>query len=323
LEYQSHFETLSPRLALARSWVFAAILTPPAIFNATLVQTKFLSLAPTRAAVDELLIQALKMLQEEKLIQRRTRYNKALFNSAALQVWEPAGRLYERFLERRMITPDMLRQAAAYKTSVLDPAFATGGTVRVEKNSIMSDGSMVAVLNLLANGRVKFKPGPDVPITRYGIDHERVGYETRKIDKKLLNFSVDVVPTEAYVSGDVGSQHRELAIPRGDADDGMEMGMGMIPPWVDIHGNLQPGLWEMFVVGVLGLVVQMPGVQAKEISRTLGNALNERDVELLMGWCVDAGFARMDAWSRGYETREWWWLCIGVGGQGEGGVVWR
>lgn len=310
LEYKPIFEVeiSDAALRLAKSWVFASILTPDSGFDPEVVRAKLAGLAPTPNATDDLLYRALGVLQDEKLVQK-TNNNQKLVLGTSRGIWEPAKKLYERFEERRMITAGMLRRAVLYKLEVLDPAFARGEVVTIQKTGIVDDGAMVTVLNLIANGLVKARPGVDVPRTRYGLDWENVGYKTREMDKGLLEFNVNLVHMKDYTFGDMKQVGRSIPIPRGDADKPM----GHIPPWLDIHGRFQSSWWEMFIAGVLGLVVQLPGIGARDISRTLGFALDEGEVTLLMGWCVDAGFATMEPHTGGYETTRDWWLCIFTG----------
>lgn len=318
LHYTSRFERdlLDSQLHLAKSWVFATILTAEIAFDAGFAHAKLSRLAHTPSACEALLTRAIKLLQEEKFIQR-TLIERHSEHVSTLRVWEGCRRFYERFDERRMINTRMVRRAVAYKLDVLDVAFANGETVLAEKDGIVDDGEMVAVLNLMAMGHVRLKPGADVPRTRYGLDSERVGYKTKVMDKKLLGFGVVMAPSNGYVFGDPMSAQRKISIPRGRADEVD----GLIPAWITIHGAVQLALWEMFVVGVIGLVAQMPGVSALEVSRALGFALDWGEVELLLQWCVQAGFAKVHAASGGYETTEWWWMCISRGD--EGGWEWN
>lgn len=304
----SSVNSIDAATRLAKSWALATVLTPEQDYDPGATETKLKRLASATRDVDGLLYRALRLLQEEKIVQQCPRHSQS-DPGAKLRGYEVSRSFFERFEERRMITAPMLRRAAWYKYNVLDPTFMGNVTVTLDKGAIVHDGEMVAVLNLLASGRVRTKAGADVPRTRYGLDWERVGYETRKMDKSCLDFSVDITHTEAYEFGDTKSEARKHPIPRGYADDDL----GLIPPWIDIRGTIQPALWEMFVVGVLGSITQLPGATAKELSRLLGYALDEDEVDLLMSWCVTAGFATHDVDSSGYETLEGWWLCISSG----------
>ncbi|KIW21255.1 hypothetical protein PV08_01835 [Exophiala spinifera] len=289
------FEMSDPTFHLAKSWALSTIMTPPQVFTPSVALAKLSRLAPTRAKRDSLLARVLKLLQDERIIQRVSKDRLGNDAVSSVRSWEPARKLFERFDERRMITAGMLRRAAAYKLDVLDPIFTRGESVVFDKDKIVDDAEMVAVLNLYNQGIVRFKPGHDVPRTRYGLEHEKVGYQTRSMDKRVLSFSVEIYPSSrtAYISGDPVMASRQARVPRGRRDDEEETENNLIPAWVDINGNVQVHLWEMFVGGVMGLVAQLPGATATEISRAITFALDRQEVELLMEWCVQAGFAKM------------------------------
>ncbi|KAK5049106.1 hypothetical protein LTR84_005529 [Exophiala bonariae] len=301
-------ENLDPDFRLTRSWVFASILTTDPGFDPDFVRSKLATLGSTENETNDLLHQALKVLQDEKLIQKGSTHQKSIM-SLGRGLWEPAKKFYERFDERRMINATMLRQAMTFKLSVLDAAFERGDSISIPKETIIDDGTMVTILNLMSNGQIIPKLGGDIPRTRYGLDWEQVAYSSRHMEKSAVEFTTHLTPTARYIPGDTTQSGRNAPIPRGEAD----LPMGHIPPWLDIHTRFQPKLWEMFVAGTLGLVVQLPGIGAREISRTLGFAMDEGEVALLMGWCVEAGFAMLDSASGGYQTTEVWWACISCG----------
>ncbi|KAL6249419.1 hypothetical protein RBB50_003272 [Rhinocladiella similis] len=322
MQYIPPFESeiSDPILHLAKSWALSTILTPQQVFNPSVALAKLSRLAPTAAKRDSLLARVLKLLQDEKIIQRVHKDRNGNDTISSVRSWEPARKFFERFDERRMVTASILRRAAAYKFDFLDPILMRGESVIFEKDKIVDDAEMVAVLNLYNQGVVRFRPGRDVPRTRYGLEHEKVGYQTRSMDKRVLSFGVEIYPTTStasYAPGDPVMVSRQLLVPRGRTDEDED---GLIPAWIDINGHVQVYLWEMFVAGVMGLVAQLPGTTATEISRAIAFALDKHEVELLMGWCVQAGFARMHIPSGGYETTEWWWLCISRGV--EGGWTW-
>ncbi|EHY53091.1 hypothetical protein ABEF92_003942 [Exophiala dermatitidis] len=297
-------ESPDPELRVARSWVYSTVLTPEETFSPLQAHAKLSTLAPTPAENEALLTRGLKVLQDAKLLQRA---NRGMHQGMTMRCWDGRRKLWERFEERRMMNRTILRRAVTYKLHVMDQAFAAGGSVVLEKEAIVDDGEMVAILNLMASGQIRTRAGADVPNTRYGLDHERIGYRTKNMDKGLLYFSVEFVSTDAYVYGLPSGVHRSIIpIPRGEADQPR----GHIPPWIDIHGNIQDELWEMFLVGVIGLVMQMPGITAAELSRALGYALDQGEIELILNWCIQGGFAKMEMNSKGYETTEDWWWCL-------------
>ena len=297
--------TVGPALHIAKSWALAAILTPPSRFNPQQAQQKLSTLASSPEESEGLLRAALKLLEDEKLIQSRP-HKRQINDPSGMRTWEAHSTFLSRFEIVSLISPTMLHRAREHKINILDSAFAAGDTVMFEKEDIPQDGEMVAVLNLMSMGQLRPRNGPDVPRTRYGLDHERIGYKVRGMDKTLLGFGVEIIPTENYVMRDPMAQARETPIPRGKSDEER----GTIPPWMDIHGNLNLELWNIFLSGVMGLIGQMPGISAADVSRAFGSALDTTDVELVVAWAVQGDFLRKHERTGGYLTNKWWWLCV-------------
>ncbi|KIW63673.1 hypothetical protein PV04_08657 [Phialophora macrospora] len=313
LQCHPHFEAelgKDPELHLAKSWVLSAVLTPSSTFNPLLAHAKLSTLSSTPMDCERLLGQAVKVLEDAKLIQRVPQ--KRQFGGtdlSGMRAWEAHPGFLSRF-EALGLVPDTLRRAIEFKREILDSAFAVGDAVTLGKEEAPSAAEMVAVLNLLAQGQVEARPGQDVPRTRYGFDHERAGYRTRALDKQALGFGVEFRPTKGYVFGDPMAEARRVLIPRGEADEERRA----IPPWVDIHGNVNMPLWEIFLAGVMGLVAQMPGISASDASKAVGNALETAEVEMILGWAQQGGFVSRDERTSGYQTAAWWWLCMDKAG---------
>ena len=291
----------------AKRWALSAILTSPSEFDPQKAHTKLACLASSPQESDRLLLRALKGLEEGKIIQKKAQ-KRQVNDSSGMCGWEAHPAFMSSLESVSPMSPAMLHRAFEHKLGLLDPSFANGEPVLVEREAVPDDGEMVAVLNLMSMGQVRARSGPDVPRSRYGIDHERVGYKARLMDKKLLGFGVKITPTEKYVSGDTMAQGRRITIPQGD----FEAEKGTPPLWIDIHGNVNLELWNVLLSGMMGLVTQMPGIAAEDISKTFGTALELGDVELMVSWAVQAGFLKKDEKAKGYLTGEWWWLCINV-----------
>jgi len=313
---RSEVEMADMDLCIAKSWTLATVLTSDTSYDPVTAQAKFSTLVHTHKEGEGLLSRALKSLQDDKVIQRARDKAVDKERQGAVRMWEASQNFYDRFTARRMITPSMLRKAAVYKAEVLDQAFGRGYGVTLNKELVMEDGEMVAVLNLMSMGMLRTSVGHDVPRTLYGIDWQNVGYRTREMDKKALGFSVDLLMLTGYVTGDPMQEARRVKIPRGEVD----RERGRIPPWFNIHGAFQPRLWEMFVGGLIGLVSQRPGVDNNELARTLGWVLSEWEVGLVLGWLGQGGFVQKMQRGHGWETKEWWWMCLSGGV--ESGWVW-
>ncbi|EXJ55209.1 hypothetical protein A1O7_08135 [Cladophialophora yegresii CBS 114405] len=314
LHYHPHCEKQlgnNPDLHLAKSWVLSAVLCPSSTFNASLAHAKLSTLSSTPMDCERRLGQALKLLEDAKFVQRvPQRRQVSSPDPSGMRAWEAHPGFLGRFEALGLVSPETLRGAIQFKREILDRAFGVGDVVMPEKHEDLPAAEMFAVLNLMAQGQITARPGPDVPCTRYGLDHERVGYRTRDMDKQALGFGVELRPAKGYVLGDPLVDARGIPIPTGEADGERRP----IPPWVDIHGNVNMRLWEIFLAGVMGLVAQMPGISARDASRAFGNALGMGEVEMILAWAEQGGFVKVDEKTRGYQTAGWWWLCIDKAG---------
>jgi hypothetical protein len=86
-----------------------------------------------------------------------------------------------------------------------------------------------------------------------------------------------------------------------------------IPVWVDIHGNFQDELWELVICAVIGLVSTRPGIDAKELVKTLSPSLTLWETETVLLWMERSGLVQVSGQGKGqgWETTEWWWLICG------------
>lgn len=218
-----------------------------------------------------------------------------------------------------------------------------------------SDGETMALFNLVAHGRVRLVP-VSIPAERFG--HTGDGYETRRMDKRRLNFEVDVVAVpDRYVFGNplrpstlpaaadlppplpppplppVSSlslppaqpQHQKRSHPPSQPPQ-----LRKLPLWYTIHEEVNHEIWALCLATVSGLLALRSGISAVELGKTLRPALDQWEITLLLDWMVVVGLAREDGVAR-YSVCEWWWLLglgfgldLGVSGEvvgenGEGG----
>ena len=299
LRVESEVEEEDFNLSLARSWAFATITTPKESLKHSAVTEKLLSITSDKTEADRLFDRAIKILQRNQIITRNKSFEPGQ--------WRVTERWFETFESRRMITVSMLKKAVAWKRDVLDPAVLKGQSVLIDKMQIMHDGEMVAIVNMVANGRCKSTAGPaGLPRGRYGLDPNAKSYNTKGMSRLLTLFATTICPTQSYVVGDPMAADR-LEIPCWQ--DG---GRGKIPCWIDMNGKVLMRIWEMAISAVVGLLSGRPGITAVEIVRTLGHAVTKWEVETMLAWLEGSGFARRTEHGIGWETREWWWMVCGV-----------
>jgi hypothetical protein len=301
-------DNYDPALKLAKSWALSTITTPLLTFDAAKAQSKLQSLAPVASESETLIESAMKLLSSTKAVsKKRDKGTDAKGRSYDL------SRVFTDTLDqRRSINATMLKQAARYKTSVLDAAFAKCEVAEFQPVSV-EDGDMVAILNLSAHGRIKIKIGPDVPRNRWGIDEDS-RYQTRNIKKESLYFAVlmQQIPGK-YVFGNPLLK-KDVRVPdlgNGDRD--------LIPIWRDIRGGFQRGSWDLALAAVLGILASRPGADVREVAQTMSPALQAWEVESLLAWCLEVGAVRRTGqdeeggWTGGWEVREWWWMVLECG----------
>jgi hypothetical protein len=306
LEIEAETEELDPVLSLAKSWALATIATSPSTLDAEAVTRKLSTLASTKKESDALFDKALRALQRNLVVKRNKGASGPNSKLRLQSGWRVSERWFEQFDTKRMITKAMLRAAVAWKRDVLDAnlAMGNGKGVDISKTDILSDGSMVAIINLLANGRVRISPGArGLPRGRYGLDPNATNYNTKGMGRLLTLFDTVVRPVrDRYVPGDPMAARRR-PIPSWDDE-----GNGRIPCWIDMNGMLNTEIWEMVVCAVVGLVSGRPGIGAVEIGRSLGHGMAGWEVETVLKWLEGSGFIEKTRFGAGWGTMEWWWV---------------
>jgi hypothetical protein len=292
-------------LNVAKSWALATMLTQEGSYDAHACKKKLSKLANTSRASNALFDKALKSLASEKAVVR----DKEATTGVASRGYTASKLFYDAFDGKRTVQATLLRQAARYKRDILDLAFSAGQQTAFQP-LFVNDGDMVAILNLLAHGKVRAQIGPDVPKNRYGLlTADGLGtYQTRHLEKDKLSFTVILEAVKGvYVYGN------PIEMQVAPVPAIAEYENTAIPVWVDIHGNFQDELWELVICAVIGLVSTRPGIDAKELVKTLSPSLTLWETETVLLWMERSGLVQVSGKGRGqgWETTEWWWLICG------------
>lgn len=304
--------------ARARSWVFAAVVTPHQSFDPHSAHAKLRRLAEDKRECEQLIDSTLKKLQSDKMVVTKDSADAVIVTDgttlSGTYDWKLSFKFLDRFETNRYITSKMLKQAVMYKVEVLDSSFARGEPVVLPGDPVLEDGVMVSIFNLMNAGMLQLEPGADMPATRYGVDGESEGYQTRTMDKKNLFFSIVLKPTSTYVLGDISRANRQpVAIPRGDMDQ--EDGLGLIPMWFDINHDFRADMWDMVVGAIAGLISCRPGASTLQLVRTLDHVLSQKDLGMITQYLFDRGM--IEKTCTGWETTETWWFAVGTGTENE------
>lgn len=276
----------------AKSWIRANIMTPEATYNPSVARAK-LSTFPDRTVED-----ALKQLLLDRVL---TQENKGRLIP---------GRNYDIsdfFISRlkKNLESTHFHQAAAHKQR-LDHDFEEKGFASYSYAA--DDGDMIVVVNLQAHQRITIVP-VGVPMNKWG--QTDGGYESRQMDKRRLNFSLELRPSPTYIYGN--PLHPLPAPPSQHLQDPT----AKIPLWYDIHGSLVPVMWEMSLAAVVAVLAVRPGVGAPELEKVMRPALEFWELQDILEWLVTAKAAKEVGQGFSVEN-EWWWLALGTGEDGEG-----
>lgn len=280
-------------LTIAKSWIRANIITPESTYNPSVARAKLSTFS------DSTVEDALKQLLLDRVL---TQENKGRLIP---------GRNYDisDFLISRLkknLQSAQFHRAAAFKQQ-LDHDFEDKGFANYSYAA--EDGDMIAIVNLQAHKRITIVP-IGVPMNKWG--HTDGGYETRQMDKRRLNFSLELRPSPTYI---YGNPLPPLPAP---PSQHLRDPMAKIPLWYDIHGSLVPVMWEMVLAAVVAVLAVRPGIGATELEKVMRPAMEAWELQEVLEWLVNATAAKHIGQGFSVEV-EWWWLVLGTGEISEAG----
>ncbi|KAI1178493.1 hypothetical protein F4777DRAFT_576027 [Nemania sp. FL0916] len=208
--------------------------------------------------------------------------------------------MFSKPLEKLACTPK-LRQAIAFKAQ-LDEVFRRGEEFMMPYAS--DDGSVMAVLNLQAHGRIHIET-VDMPNIPFGF--EPGNYEGRTFPKSYYHFKVRLTPTETYLFNE------DLALlDQAQLMEPPTQGPGeKIPIWIDFFNNLNTERWADYVsMVVFTLATKGPIVPAMCVT-LLKPMFEEFEVQLVIEWLEKLGLIQQAVHGCGVTVAEWWWLLAG------------
>ena len=273
------------QLAIAKTWVRANVITPEESYDGNAARVKLSSFPSTviEDALKELLLDRVLAQENKGRVVPGRNYD-----------------IHEYVLTRlkRNLLPRHFKRACAYKET-LDRKFAEKGYAPYSFTA--DDGDVIAITNMLAHKRIKLVP-IKVPVNKWGLTEG--GYESRQMNKRRLNFNMEIRPSSTYVE----------AIPLSPLppppSQHLQQFRAKIPLWYDIHDHFVPVMWDMAVAAVLALLTVRPGIDAGVIEQGLRPAMEVWEIELVLEWLVEA----KAAWrvEKGYAVGEWWWMALGA-----------
>ncbi|KAL4903178.1 hypothetical protein BDW74DRAFT_180045 [Aspergillus multicolor] len=314
------------RFEKTKTWVRANVFTPAEVYRAP-------DARHTLSHINEAhLSHALQTLVTERVISQANKGRMVPGRN-----YDMTDYFIQTLSKRRAVDAVEFRRASKFKTGTLDPALTKEGTHSVAFNA--EDGDILALLNLFADGRVKFVPR-DPPRDKFGLTEG--GYLTRMMNKDKLHFPVDVYPVKGkYIAGNP-TQKKASKIPppspprvliptpiHGMAP-GSITGTGTVslpekfPIWMDIHGGFIQVLWDLAIGAILGTLAVRPGVSAKRLATAIRPTMGDWEVLMVLEWLAEVGVVQKrssddvagplrvepDTDEACWFVKEWWWMVL-------------
>ncbi|KAF8450108.1 hypothetical protein BGX38DRAFT_1269609 [Terfezia claveryi] len=179
------------------------------------------------------------------------------------------------------------------------PSSPRGQLPSMSLSPFMNDGSMMALLNLVANRRITLDKSRYVSSVHGLVP----GYRTRSMEKAMIDFPIMISPTELYYC-------KPMAPPPPPAVNSVNWKEEPVRLWYDIMGNLVHGMWRKCCAAVLGTVVTRPGIRDAEVVKVLWPGLTMTEVETVGDWLEKAGVLEnrvVEGVKARFVKDEFWW----------------
>ncbi|KAI0429494.1 hypothetical protein F5Y09DRAFT_310150 [Xylaria sp. FL1042] len=209
--------------------------------------------------------------------------------------------MFSKQLEKMASTPKV-RQAIAFKVQ-LDEVFRRGSEEFIMPYA-SDDGSVLAVLNLQAYGRIRLET-IDMPNIPFGF--EPGNYEGRTFPKSYYHFKTRILPTDTYLFNEdmpLLDQARLMEPPTKGPD-------GKIPIWVDFFGKLDATRWVEYLSMIVFTLATKGPMVPSSCATMLKPVVDEFEVQLIVEWLDKLGLIQRAVSGCGVTGAEWWWLVAG------------
>ncbi|KAH6891999.1 hypothetical protein B0T10DRAFT_282465 [Thelonectria olida] len=280
-------------LDIAKSWIRSLCCTDETRYSPFLIKEKFSKLANGDADENnKLLRHAIADLTRRRIICKSKR--------------PPLGGRPYRLNESYSYTLAKLAQQQKYQEAIafktkLDAVFRRGETMKVPY--VLDDGSVMALTNMNASGRVRLVP-TDVPHIPMGF--EPGNYESRKYPKSYYHFGIEVVMTDRYQY----NEEIEVLNMAAEAGPPLEGPQGELPQWIDFFGQRDVKRWTR-VLGAFCFVYATRGLLTNEgICSALKPVLEEFEAQMIIDWGKNSGVLKDSGQGMGVMVGEWWWLAV-------------
>ena len=281
------------KMEVARSWVRSVCCTSETSYTPEAIRAELQRLASLNPSQAASLQTAIDQLTHEKIIHKSKR--PALGGRSY--------RLTEAYLAQlnKSASWSKYEEAADLKMQ-LDKAFRQGKSFEISYT--VTDGAMMALLNMYSHGRIDIV-AVDIPHIPLGF--EPGNYESRKFPKSYYHFGVEATPTATYEYSDDIETLRAVVgenIPSQGPDAAK-------PQWVDLFGHKKVVRWYE-ILGAVCLVLSIRGQMAVDgICAALQPLLEQFEAQLIIIWGKKTGVLKETSPDGDDVTvGEWWWLAI-------------
>ncbi|KAF1994359.1 hypothetical protein P154DRAFT_527154 [Amniculicola lignicola CBS 123094] len=308
----------------ARSMIRSNIATDQSAFDAHQAHEKFRTIAEPvlQGIVNDLMSR--KLIQMIKLKRLRPGRN-FHFKMASAKLFRSVFQL------------DDFMAAVEFKKS-LDVAFSRDIMEErvVQPSRTAENGAVMALLTLLNSGQVRIVPRPPPIDNDPDSEEKRISswgfvtaeYAQRKVDRQLLFWPIDIVPTSTYEFGNPLQPSPEPMVPLEEKEapgswmklrepplPGKADPTALLPIWSSINGQSVTWPWWNRILNMVVQIVQWrPGSNAASVYERCGKDTTELfEVELVLSWLVDVGAAELvnQEPEPTFRMTPLWWTVFG------------
>lgn len=280
---------VSHDISLSRSWMRALCTTSGANYSRQAMKTRLDDIPVAKSSKGTMLNLAIEQLTKEKVICKTKRGT----------LPTPPYRLNESYvtLLSKLSQRKKFEEAAQFK-SVLDKAFRIEGSYLIPYN--LTDGAIMALINLQASGKVKLG-GENIPFIPLGF--EPGNYESRKYSKSSFNFDLRIQPTALYLATDKIGTLKAINIEVVPLQDSL----GRLPQWVDLFNTLNNSKWMEILCAVCFTLATRGWMTPNGLFEAMSPVLELFEIPLILAWGQQTGLLVVQD-DLNFTVNEWWWL---------------
>jgi len=268
------------------SWVKSLCITPVKRCPPTEIQARFTDLVKGDSRVVE---DAVAELNSRRIIKKR-------MGLTPYQLSKPFEAGFVKMSHETKF------QAASEFKRLLDETFRLGAHFKVP--SMMEDGAVMALINLVAHERVRLV-GDNLPVIPLGFNEGN--YDTRRMAKSKLLLGLHLEPSDTYMY----DEQLEI-LERTRRTQAPSQGNGKLTPfWYDFAGVFVPAIWVRSLCTVCFILDTRGAMSVQGLIAATDPYLEPFEVRLILAWGEETGLFVPNSPPGGFKITEWCWLVVG------------